>query len=353
MLTWAGPTIKYAARVISPELELHDLDARHWRNGWRLLVPPRVLDKPRWALVIIDGTPDKVVKVIIAGADARGSIDPASAPLPGVSEKALGAYAKQLGVGSVIVVDRHVVKQLSSEIENALRFDVDGIAQSLVALKALKKHAGKGVWTEPPLLELLPAPAIDPIQRTFDLLVPDRSALVAYVIEDDCQRVHTSIIAVKDDGDIVRAATHRAIADIVPESKLALAWTTQYKRVLDAVEERFAKPSIALFIERGTLMKVLTGPSDQLAREYNAKNVIIDPVPAWLLGLLGGAAVAAMAGRAGKALAAMLPTATRERASALVARAQDVMKESGAHPFALLGFDPIELWSRLKHHYRP
>jgi hypothetical protein len=29
------------------------------------------------------------------------------------------------------------------------------------------------------------------------------------------------------------------------------------------------------------------------------------------------------------------------------------MKESGAHPFALLGFDPIELWSRLKHHYRP
>jgi hypothetical protein len=49
----------------------------------------------------------------------------------------------------------------------------------------------------------------------------------------------------------------------------------------------------------------------------------------------------------------MLPTSTRERASALVHRAQDAMKESGAHPFALLGFDPIELWSRLKHHYRP
>jgi hypothetical protein len=222
----------------------------------------------------------------------------------------------------------------------------------LVALKALKRHAGKGIWSEPPLLELLPAPAIDPIQRTFDLLVPDRSALVAYVIEDDRSRVHTSIIAVKDGGDITRAATHRAIADLVSETTLARDWTQGYQRVLAAVEERFAKPSIALFLERATLMKILTGPSDQLARELNNKRVVIDPAPAWLLGLLGGAAVAAMAGRAGRALAAMLPAQTRQRASALMNRAQDAMKESGAHPFALLGFDPIELWSRLKHHYR-
>ena len=60
----------------------------------------------------------------------------------------------------------------------------------------------------------------------------------------------------------------------------------------------------------------------------------------------------AMAGRAASALASMLPQSTRDRASALAGRARDVMMESGAHPFALLGFDPIELWSRLKHHYR-
>ena len=29
------------------------------------------------------------------------------------------------------------------------------------------------------------------------------------------------------------------------------------------------------------------------------------------------------------------------------------MKDSGAHPFALLGFDPLELWQRVKHYYRP
>ncbi len=371
MLTRHRSTIKYAADVISPELRLDDLDARHWRNGWKLLVPPRALDKPRWALVIVDGSPANVLKVIIAGHEARGSIaragsagprsgaegdaesiDLATHPLPGVTSKQLEAYARLLGVGAVIVVERSLIRQLSAEIEGALRFDMDGLAQSLVALRALKKHAGAGVWTEPPLLELLPAPAAEPIQRTFDLLIPDRSALVAYVIEDDRSRVHTSIIAVKEDGHITRASTHRAIADLVSESTLARDWAQGHKRVLDAVEERFAKPSIALFLERATLMRILTGPNDQLARELNAKHVVIDPAPAWLLGLLGGAAVAAMAGRAGRALAAMLPQGTRDRARGLVNRAQDAMKESGAHPFALLGFDPLELWSQIKHYYR-
>jgi hypothetical protein len=337
--------------VISPELELRDIDARHWRNGWRLLVPPRVLDRPRWALVIVDGTPERVEKVIVAGQDARGTIEPQ--PLPGVTSKALEAYANQLGVSAVIVIDRGLIAELSAEIEAVLRIDQDGAAQALVALRALKKHAGRRIWTEPALLELLPAPAFEPIQRTFDLLVPDHSALLAYVIEDDRKRVHTSIIATKDDGDITRVATHRAIADLVSETTLARDWDKGHKRVLDAVEERFAKPAIGVFLERATLMKIITGPTDQLARELDAKRVVIDPAPAWLLGLLGGAAVAAMAGRAANALAQMLPQSTRTRASAVAQRAQTALKNSGAHPFALLGFDPIELWSRLRHHYRP
>ena len=337
--------------MLSPELELRHLDARHWRNGWRLLAPPRVLERPKWALVIVDGSHANPLKCIIAGDGARGSIDPPP-PLPGVTSKELAAYARALAVHSLIVVDRRVLAELSAEIEGALRLDQDGVAQSLVALRALKQRAGNGLWTEPALLEILPAPSFEAVQRTFDLLVPDGSALVAYVIDDDRKRVHTSIIAVKDRGDITRAAGHRAIADLVGEAALAPDWPAQYKRVLAAVEERFSKPSIGIFLERATLHGVLVGPSDQLARDLNAKRVVIDPAPAWLLGLLGGAAVAAMAGRAASAIAQMLPQAARDRASALAQRAQTAMKESGAHPWALLGFDPIELWSRIKHFYR-
>jgi hypothetical protein len=328
--------------MLSAELELAHLDAHHWRNWWRLLSPPGALDAPRWGLAVVDN--GKLLKLVIAG---RGVVE---TEYPGAAK--LDAWAKQLGVTTLIVVERSLLGELSAEIEAALRHDQDFVAQGLVALRALKRHANKGLWTVPSLLDVLPAPQYEPIQRTFDLLVPDRTSLVMYVIEDDRARVHASIIATKDGGDITRAATHRAIADLVPEATFARDWQKGYHRVLEAVEERYGKPSIALFVERATLLRVMTGPSDQLARELNAKHVVIDPAPAWLLGLLGGAAVAAMAGRAASALASMLPQSTRDRASALAHRAQAAMKESGAHPFALLGFDPIELWSRLKHHYR-
>ncbi|MBA3820874.1 MAG: hypothetical protein H0X17_18440 [Deltaproteobacteria bacterium] len=334
--------------MLSAELELADLDARHWQNWWRLLVPPRVLAQPAWALAVLEE--GRVRTLIISG---RGAIDPATAPLPGLGAPQLAAWAKALGVAAVIAVERGVFAQLSFEIESALRLDQDLAEQGLIALRALKRQAGRGLWTEPPLLELLPALAYEPMQRTFDLLVPDRSALVAYVVEDDRSRIHSSVIAVKQGGHIVRVGTHRALTDLVPEVAFARDWPQHQKRVLAAVEERFAKPSIGVFLERATLLRIVTGPSDQLARELTAKHVLIDPAPAWLLGLLGGAAVAAMAGRAASALASMLPQGARDRASAFANRAKDAMKESGASPFALLGFDPIELWSRLRHYYRP
>jgi hypothetical protein len=154
----------------------------------------------------------------------RGSIDPASAPLPGLDSKSLAAWAATPGVAAVVVIDRELIGKLSAEIEAGLRLEQDPVAQGLVALRAVRRHAGNGVWTEPQLLEFLPVPAFEPLQRTFDLLVPDRTALVAYVIEDDRSRVHASMIAVKVRGDIIHAATHRAIADLAPEAALARTW---------------------------------------------------------------------------------------------------------------------------------
>lgn len=334
--------------MLSPEIELSDLDARHWKNWWRLLVPPRVLAPTAWALAILErGT---LIHLVVRGQGACALIP---LPLPELGTRALAQYARTLGVAAVIAVERRLIAELSAEVEAQLAQGQDLVAQGLIVLRALKRHAGHGVWTEPPLLELLPAPSYEALQRTFDLLVPDRSAMLAYVIDDDRRAVHASIIAAKAGGDIVRAGTHRAISDLVPEAELACDWDKAYRRVLTAVEDRFARPSIALFAERATVLRVLTGPTDQLARELNAKRVVIDPAPTWLLGLLGGAAFAAMAGRAATALAGMLPPATRERASALASRARDAIKDSGAHPFALLGFDPLELWSRLRHFYQP
>lgn len=336
--------------MLARDVALTDLDGRHWRNWWDLLLPPAVRARPRWALVIVASVePLAVARVIVGGEDARGAVD---VPLASLEPRALTDLARRLDVGAVVAITTDAVARLAGEVERQLSLDMDLVEQGLVVLRALKRLSGRGVWTEPHLLELLPAPAYEPLQRTFDLLVPDGTAMVGYVIEDDGRAVHASVIARKRGGDVDLATTHLAIDDLVPEATFARDWRKGARRVVAAVEERFARPSVAFFAERETLLRVLTGPGDQLARELNARNVVIDPAPAWLLGLLGGATVAAFATRGARALASFLPQSARDRASDLASRAQTAMRDAGAHPFGLLGFDPLELWASIKHFYR-
>lgn len=305
--------------MIDADLVLRDLDRRQWSNWWRLLVPPRAWPEragrgvPAWILAILDED-RRPLRVIASGEGGRA---------------------------------------LSRQIEPALRPRQDLAEQGLLALRALKSHAGKGVWSYPDLLELLPAPSFESVQRTFDLLIPDETSLLAYVIDDDRRSVHASILARKRRGSLDEVTTHRALAGAVAEELFARSWPTAYPRVLAAAEEALAKPSVGIFLELATLRRIMTGPSDQLSRELSAKRVVIDPAPSWLLGLLGGATVAAVAGRGARMFASMLPAAARERASGLAQRATAAMRGSGMHPFALLGFDPLELWAQLQAFYRP
>jgi hypothetical protein len=220
--------------MLGRDLDLADVDARHWANGWRLLVPPRWWDRPRWALVIVQpaaegGAAPVVERVIIAGAGGEGRLE-APPPLAGTSSRDLAALARALDVAAVVVVATDVVAALSADLERRLRFDQDGVEQGLLVLAALRRVAGRGVWTEPALLDLLPAPGFDGLQRTFDLLVPDATTLVGYVFDDDQRAVHTSIIAEKRRGHLVRVATHRAIADLVDERALAARLGQPHRR---------------------------------------------------------------------------------------------------------------------------
>jgi len=333
--------------VLAADLDLHSIDGAHWDAWLHLLLPPGVTESPRYAVVVVEA--GQVAAAVISG---QGAVPAAEVPFAGTSQEDLAALRQALEVGAVIVLDADAIGQLHTLIESQLALDQDYVAQCLVILRALKQLAGAGVWTEPRLLELVPAPPAEGLQRTFDLLIPDRSSLVAYVFEDDRSGIHASIIATKVDGHIDTAATHQAVEDLIPAASLARDWRGQHKRLARAIEERFARPSVAVFLERSAWYRVMTGPTDQLAREIRARNVIIDPAPGWLLGLLGGATVAAMAARSAVALSRLLPPGARRMASDLGHQAREAIRDAGAGPFALLGFDPIELWLSLRHHYR-
>lgn len=333
--------------MLATDVEIVDIDGRHWDHWIRLLAPPAVIEDPRWAAVFVErGRP---VKTVVAG---RGAVPQEQVPFTGTSRDELAALAAALGVRAVCVLDVGALPAVVRDVEASLSLDQDFVAQGVAALRALKKHNGKGVWVEPHILDLVPTPPAEALQRSFDVLIPDGSAMVAYVIEDDRSDVHASIIAVKQGGHVDLATTHLGLADVIDGPRFARDWRGHRRALLAAVEERYAKPCVALFLEKSTFYRVLTGPSDQLARELNAKNVVIDPAPAWLLGLLGGATVAAFAGRGARALAGVLPPAARRMASDFVASAQSAMRTTGAHPFSLLGFDPVELWLSLRDFYR-
>jgi len=340
-------TSGYDSSVLSPDVELLEIDGRHWASWFDLLTPAGITRDPRWAVVFVEE--DRAVRVV---ANGRGALPLRDVPFSGTSPEALAALRDALDVGAVVVLSTDVLPRLFEEIEAHLALDVDIVGQGLVFLRALKRLQGRGLWVEPRVLDIIPTPSFEALQRTFDLLIPDDSSLLAYIFEDDCSDIAASIIATKKDGDIDLATTHLALADRIDPAELAGDWRKQYKRVLELVGKRLEPPSLAVFLERDTYYRILTGPTDQLARELHKRNLIIDPAPTWLLGLLGGATVAVFATRGAMSLAKLLPPQARKLASDLATQAKDAVRESRAQPFALLGFDPIELFLTIRRYYR-
>ena len=333
--------------MLRPAVDLHDLDGRHLAGWFELLLPPAG-EGDGWAAVFLgpDGAP---VHAVRSGA---GAIPPDAVPYRGTSSGELDALARSLGVGLVAVVADRGVARIAAAMEARLAAGDDLPAQGIAALRALRGLAGEAYWLEPPLHELIPPLSPEAAQRTFELLLPGRSSLVAYVVDDAARRVHASAIAVVDTGAISLVTTHRGLEDALSEERLARAWRSDRRRVVELVAARYAPVAIGLFIERRAWRRILSGPADQLTRELAAGHVVIDPAPPWLRGLLGGAQVAAAATGAVRAMSRFVPGPARRAASDLAGAAQDRLRAAGAHPFALLGFDPIALWHRVRAYYR-
>jgi len=333
--------------VLSPAVEMLDLDPRHLARWWSLLLPPRAATA-RWAAVFLDQR--RGVRHAVRARE--GALDPSAVPLTGTSPRALAELRRSLDVDLLAVFADRGTARVAAEIERHLRPQDDVPTQWIALLSALRRLAGDAYWLDPPLHELIPPLSAEPVRRTFELLVPSSSALCAYVFDDAARELHASAIAVVERGEVSLLTTHLALADALPEAELARAWRRDLHRVIDLVDRRLAAPSIGLFAERAAWQRVLVGPADQLTRELAAGHIVLAPAPPWLRGLLGTAQLAAAASGAMRSLAQLIPERARRAASAVAQSAQDRLLQSGAHPFALLGFDPIALWHEIRRAYR-
>lgn len=334
----------YTRAVLSRHLELVDLDGEHWANWLELLWPPGLDRGFGYALAFTRG--DELVRLIT---DRAGVVAPEAARWRGREPRALAALRHELDVGVLLAIDDGALPRLLAEAEGQLSLADDYVAQWVTLWLAVKRAAARGdLCMDPPLLELLPAPSAEILQRTFDLLVPDDTAVAAYVFDDHRRGLHASIIASKEAGDIVFVTTHLGVADEVDAGALARDWRRDYPRVTRAIGGRFDPVSIAVFAERRAIERVMTGPPDQLARELGQRQVVVDPAPVWLRALLGGAVLAGSASRGAAALSRFVPPSARRLAADVARQAQDRIKDAGFDPWATLGFNPVELWLDLR-----
>ena len=333
--------------MLSSEVRIQDIDGRQWDTWFRLLAPPGVSRERTWAAVIVDG--GEVVRAVRSG---RGAIPERDLPRVGTSPDELAAMRAALGVGAVFVIERDALARVLADVEPELRLREDFAAQWLTVARRIKALSGAGLWCDPPILDLVPIPPTEAVQRAFDLLVPDDTTIVAYVFDKDAGDVAASGIVRKRGGDVDLVTTHLALEGDIAARELTRSWRSQYRQIHREVERRFAPPSIGVFLQRDALARIQTGPTDQLSREVSAGNVILDPAPAWVTGLVGTAAAAAVAARGARALARFVPAGARKMASGWAGAAQGRLREAGGNPFALLGFDPWELWLRVRHFYR-
>ena len=332
--------------MLIPDPDIRYLDARHLQNWWSLALPPGLAAGRRYAILILDK--GELIHAIRSG---HGAIDVSEIRFAGTSRKGLQALREELGVEGLLAIERGALATLLESMEKGLHLHEDLPHQGIGLWQALRKS--EGIYSQPALLDLIPPLRADALQKTFNLLVPDPSCVLAYVVDEANTRVHSSILAVKRKGSIEAAYMHPVLADQVSERELCRDFRQNYDRINRAAKARLARPSISLFVELDAVQRILTGPADQLAQEIKAHNLIVDPAPAWLQGLLGGAAVAAIAQQSARRVARFLPEGARSMAAGLAGVAQDRLKESAANPFALLGFDPIELLQTLRGFYAP
>lgn len=318
------------------------LDRRQLQNWWQLALPPGISSESRYALLVLED--GKLIHAIRSG---EGAIDIAQVPFEGTGKPQLARLSKALEVEGTFVFERRALIDLFEAIERKMRIEDDFATQGVGIWQALRRS--EGIWMDPPLLELIPPLRSDALQKTFDLLIPNGTTMLAYVIHG--RRVHCSVIAEKRRGMITAATMHPAISDLLSEQELCRDWRSSYDRVNRAVESRYAKPSVSVFVEKEAVERILRGPADQLAKELRAGNLIVDPSPLWLQGLLGGAAALAAATSSAKKMARFLPKGASKMAGDFAKAAQGRIKESSANPFGALGFDPIELLKRLRSYY--
>ncbi len=315
--------------MISHDIRIDHLDPTTWRRLPRLLAPPRPgaavgsSGQRRPTPLVLFVEKGRCVKVIRPGV---GRVDPADYAWAGGSS--LGRLRRAAGAPIAIAVEDDAIERIAAAIDRRVLAGDDYGAQLLEAARAGRAELGRGVHVDPDVLGLLPVPSYAALQKTWDTLVPDERSVGLFLF--DRGAVWCSLIVAKQGGDATRITTHAALGVARPDMRGG-----RHKELLAAMEARVARPHAALFASLEAWREIVGPEPGALAKQVAMQRAIIDPAPPWVVALTGAGAVAGVAQGASRLFGRFVPQAVKDTARAM-------------SPFAALGFDPIDAFTRIR-----
>ncbi len=331
--------------MIDRETRIAGFDARSWNRLLSVVAPGLVSRAPHeWdAHAASDGGTLVVffhqARILRALHTRRGTAK-TTGVWPG--RDGLEDLARETGSHFVIACEAGALEEFYERIGGRLRLEDDDVATTLIVVGALRElHDEGAILLWPDLVpERVPLPTAAVAHRALDFFLPDDHAVVVALFDDDS--IDTAIIAERRGGRLRRVLGPEVLRDLV--GPLGGDFRRDYRVIRRAVEQHVAPLAWGVYTTTPLLHDLLrtTEPS-AFAEAIATRDVVLDPMPAWL-GIAAGAGVvraAAMRTRGVLSglgvLGALTPVARRVREIA--------ENLSGFDPARALGFNPLRALS--------
>jgi len=309
--------------MIALDIAFDRVDPAAWRNALALAFPPSRtgVRRPPPSPLVLFIEDNRCIKALRPG---TGRLDPSQFSWSGPASLDRLRRAARAPFAIAFVDD--ALDRVAQAIERNVPLDGDLVAQWLAAASAVRAELGRGIHLDPDPIGRVPVPSFAALQKTWDALVPDDRSVALFVFDGGAP--WTSLVVEKQSGHAVRVTTHAALDLESPSLR-------RHREILDALARAVARPHAALFCTLDAWREIAGPDGGALARHVAAGSAILDPAPPWAVALVGAGAVAGVAQSASRLLGRFVPDSIKATARAV-------------SPFAALGFDPIELFVRIK-----
>ncbi|MBI5500035.1 MAG: hypothetical protein HY907_07310 [Deltaproteobacteria bacterium] len=333
--------------MIAADLRIDHLRPEELAAAWRFATEPpagsRIGDVRRGLVLVLRERRPAVLADLADGFVPLPPWLPRDRPLDAA---ALRRLRRERGATWALAAGADAVRRLDEAVAAAFDPAADLLACALPLAQAVREArlAGELLFS-PSLLDDLPIPSVASVRSAFDLVLPDDRSALLYAF--GAHGLSFGFIVEKRQGVVARVAGHDALGGIAVRGA---HWKAAVPRILAEAGSRFAPPAVGVFADESVLRGIVFGSEGvALPRALATRDVIVDPLPAWLGVLLGLDTAAKAAGTARSLLRRFDPLGLADRLD--VGRiAGEVQRRLGAeNPLArVLGFDPLAVLSRLQ-----